>query len=405
MKIALVSFEFPPFSVVGGIGTYFFQTAQMLVKNGVCVEVFTSHREEKLTSEMESSVLVHRLGTNDIDIFRKKVLALFEERHQEVGFDFIEGPEYGADTLFILNKYPGLPSHIKLHTPSFLIRRISAGNLSVLAKTKYIMGALLRFKKPDIFWNENFKEDIEYQNLLNAHVISSPSKDLKSKVVKYWHIKKHKINIVPYCYSPKKALLEIPVGTPNEKLIITFIGRLEKRKGVHLLINVIPEIIKKHPKVVFKFIGRSQSSPDPTMDMKNYLISHLINHLRNIEFIEEQTQEQLTAHLSSTSVCIFPSIWENFPNVCLEAMAAARCIIGSKNGGMAEMLADGAGVLISPEKPKEIIRRLNDLLANPEKRLRYGAKGRRKVLSDYNEEVIFKNYIALTNSTLAKKTD
>lgn len=401
MKIALVSFEYPPHSIVGGIGTYFYQTAQMLVKNGLYVEVFTSHSDAKLSSEIESSVLVHRLNTNDINVFRKKVLCLFEERQKEIDFDFIEGPEYGADTFFILKKYPSLPSHIKLHTPGFLIRKISAGKLSFTSKARYLVGAFLRFKKPDLFWKQPFREDIEYQNLINAHVITSPSKDLRKQVVKYWHVKSSKIHELPYCYTPKETLLSVPAGTAEETLIVTFIGRLETRKGVHLLIDVIPEVIKKHPKVIFKFIGRSLSSPNPCMNMKSYLSKSLSDYEKNIEFIEEQTQEQLVAHLASSSICIFPSIWENFPNVCLEAMAAARCIVGSKNGGMSEMLADGAGVLISPHRPKQIVSKLNDLLSHADKRIAYGISARKKVLSNYNEDVIFKNYLALLNSTLA----
>ena len=349
--------------------------------------------------------MVHRLGTNDIDVFRIGVLSIFEERQKQIDFGFIEGAEYGADTFFILKKYPALPSHIKLHTPSFLIREISLGSLGPLGKARYIFGALLKLKKPDIFWRQNFSDDIEYQNLLNAHVITSPSKDLREKIIRYWHISQKRIKLLPNGYTPKKELLQIPVKSSNELLTITYIGRLETRKGVHLLIDVIPEVIKTHPKVVFKFIGRSLSSPDTAISMKSYLKKHLATYTKNIEFVDEQTQEQLFAHLASSSICIFPSIWENFPNVCLEAMAAARCIVGSKNGGMSEMLADGAGVLISPHRTNQIVSKLNDLLSHADKRLAYGIAARKKVLSDYNEDIIFKNYIALVNSTLAQETD
>jgi glycosyltransferase involved in cell wall biosynthesis len=58
---------------------------------------------------------------------------------------------------------------------------------------------------------------------------------------------------------------------------------------------------------------------------------------------------QVPPVLGDADVCIFPSLWENFPFVCLEAMSGA--IVGSSAGGMAEMLAEGAGMLVKPGSP------------------------------------------------------
>jgi glycosyltransferase involved in cell wall biosynthesis len=86
---------------------------------------------------------------------------------------------------------------------------------------------------------------------------------------------------------------------------------------------------------------------------------------------------------------VYPSLWENFPNVCLEAMSAARAVIGSSAGGMAEMLDEGAcGRLVDPHDYKNLARQIISLLDSPRERIRLGQLARSKVLSAYNEEHI-----------------
>ena len=64
---------------------------------------------------------------------------------------------------------------------------------------------------------------------------------------------------------------------------------------------------------------------------------------------------------AKVAVCVFPSIWENFPNVCLEAMSAGRGIAASWNGGMAEMLDAGhCGLPFPPNSPQRLAQAVSD---------------------------------------------
>lgn len=399
IKIALVSFEYPPKTAVGGIGTYMYQTAQMLMRHKIYVEVFTSTIGEMDESSIEDGILIHRLSTTNHDFFRKEISRLFKERNSKIHFSCIEGPEYGADTYYIKKSFPEIPLHIKLHTPSFLIRDITGKKLTIFQKTRFILGALRKLEKPIAYWQYKYTTDLEYLNLIEATFITSPSGDLIKQVRRRWKIDKP-IYLLPSSYTPRSELLEISTNDLPDKPIITYIGRLEIRKGVHNFSEIVPKVASVYPNAIFRFIGRDFPSPNKGISMKSYLSSSLSDFIENIEFIGEISQRELPKFLANTSICVFPSLWENFPNVCLESMSAARCVIGGKNGGMSEMLANDCGILVNPKNLNEIAETIIKTLKQPEIIIQRGINARDKILNSYNEEIIIKHYINLLINNL-----
>ena len=111
--------------------------------------------------------------------------------------------------------------------------------------------------------------------------------------------------------------------------------------------------------------------------------SHLIDVCGHVSL------DMMPKAYSEMSVCVFPSVWENFPNVCLEAMSAGRAIVATYTGGMAEMLDNGeAGVMIPPRNPMAIADAVINLLRSPEKCLTMGNNARQKVLEKYSDEKV-----------------
>ncbi len=72
------------------------------------------------------------------------------------------------------------------------------------------------------------------------------------------------------------------------------------------------------------------------------------HHRSRIRFEGPLPREQLRERLVRAAVCCFPSRWENFPNVCLEAMSLGVPVIGSDAGGMAEIIEDRRSGRIFP---------------------------------------------------------
>ena len=108
-----------------------------------------------------------------------------------------------------------------------------------------------------------------------------------------------------------------------------------------------------------------------------------------LEFHDQVPLDQIATVFASTDICVFPSIWDNFPNVCLEAMSAARGVVGTHTGGMREMLHQNtAGRIIPPRQPHKIAEAVLELLQNPHLRMKLGQAARDRIITKYNAETI-----------------
>ncbi|XGV97100.1 MAG: glycosyltransferase family 4 protein [Leptolyngbya sp. BL-A-14] len=389
MKIAFISYEYPPDTATGGIATYVYQVARMMQQRGHHVEVFTSspHREGVM---IEDGVVVHRiLYTTNTDRrdFATYAGKVFAQRHATIGFDVVEGPENDAHARGAIALVPDMPLVVKLHTPYFMVLELNYVPPSRNMKLRRMMGALRRGQLPKPFAvQEPYDPQLDPERIhtLDADEITTPSQALGDRLIETWGLPPEKVIHLPNPYIPTTELLTISPQTQTQT--VSFLGRLEVRKGVLNLAKAIPLILQKHPQVTFQFVGEVCPSPtNPNVTMQQYLTRQLWRYRRSLKFTGAIPLQQIPSYLAQTDICVFPSRWENFPNVCLEAMAAARGIVGSHAGGMTQMLDDGkAGHLISPQKPEQIAAAVIDLLNNPTRRIEMGELARERVLSEYN---------------------
>lgn len=394
MKIAFISYEYPPDTAYGGIATYIYQVAKMLSNRGHHVEVFTcsSHRNG---TEIEDEIVVHRvIETNRRNRreFSQRIGRLFAQRHHEVHFDVLEAPEADAHARGAVELVPDIPLVVKLHTPRFLCQQLGYVEPSIDLKIRRFVGAVRRGNKPTPLprfqYNaSDIENDLEHIHTLDADEITTPSKDLGEKLIQVWGLDAEKVVHLPNPYIPSPELLNISLDINTNR--ISFVGRLEVRKGILDLSNAIPLVIAQYPQAKFRFIGTASVSPRPKLNMQQYLEKKLWRCSSALEFTGKVSLEKIPDLLANTDICVFPSVWENFPNVCLEAMSAGRAIVGSSAGGMKDMLDNGqAGKLVPPRSPEKIAEAIIELLNNQTLRIKLGTAARKRVLSDYNLEKI-----------------
>jgi glycogen synthase len=379
MKIAFISFEFPPDTAIGGIATYTENAALLMAGKGHQVEVFTSSPgRTSLNEPLADNILVHRIQTTDRDNFYKAILPVFTQRHQQSAFDLAESPEYGYEGMEIKKTFPALPMIVRFHTPGFWVKHLNkkfvAGSLK--EKIKKLLG-IKQYKKD---------KDKEYQFAQMADGWVVPCVSMKDILTEYWKLEAEKITIIPNPFLPSQALLNIEAATATNT--ITFIGRLEVRKGVTQLAAAIPAVLTQKPGVQFRFVGKPNHAPGKKGMMDDYLKEQLKPFENNIQFIAHVPKEKIPALLAQTDICVFPSYWELFGYVCAEAMAAARGIVAGKEGGMRDMLEDiNGGILIDPLSPQQIADGILFLLDHPEERIAMARRSREKVISYYSKEV------------------
>jgi glycogen(starch) synthase len=386
MRIAYISYEHPLGVGGGGIGTYIGQVSRLMAERGHGVEVFAAAPGYNGFCVAENGCQINFVPVSGRRSFPEDVLSTFRSRHEINPFDLVESPEYGADAIAIKKEYPHLPLILKLHTPSFLTATLNAYKRRSVDKVRYVAGALLRLQRINPYWRYQKASDPEYSLYQMADAVSSPSNSLAGIVSRKWG--QRQIDIIPYPFE-RKMLTDFQSTIKESPFIVTFIGRIERRKGVVDLIKAIPAIIKRYPDTVFRLVGEAVPSPRRGLMMDEYLQNIAGRHAHLLDFTGLLPHQAIPEIIRESHVCIFPSLWENFPNVCLEAMFAGKAVIGTGNGGMADMITDGFdGLLIPPGKPAAIARAVNRLGSDRLLLDRIGINARQTVLSKYNGATI-----------------
>lgn len=112
----------------------------------------------------------------------------------------------------------------------------------------------------------------------------------------------------------------------------------------------------------------------------------------------EVSHEEVLEALRTCAVFVLPSHTEGFPNVVVEAMAAAAPIIATPVGAVPDMLAEGAGVLVPVSDAERLGKALRHLLSEPRAREAIGARARRRAIEHYSVSSVTQRYVALWKS-------
>jgi glycosyltransferase involved in cell wall biosynthesis len=388
VKIALVSYEFPPDTHHGGIATYTAQAARMLAARGHGVEVFAGS-DDRQGTWTEDGFTVHRIRceSGGVATFRRRVADVLCPRYEALGgFDVLETPEVNGEAVECLRRLPRLAFVVRLHTPTYLVAQISDPPWGWLQKARFVLGSLLRRHWPRFPKTSDAADRFERAVAAAADEVVGPSSAIAERVGFDWRLRADRVAMVPNVFTPQRALLQLAPGASEPRVV--FVGRLEPRKGVHHLAQAIPAVLRRHPQVRFRFVGRNVYWSAHAMQMQQHIETVCAGCLPSLEFTGEVRQDELPGHLASGAIAIVPSTWENFPNVCLEAMSAARAVIGSSAGGMRDMLAEGAGLLIPPGGPRAIAEAICRLLEDPALVNELALRGRRRVLANYGAQQV-----------------
>lgn len=386
MRIAFVSREYAGVGSGGGIGTYVRNAAQMLASRGHDIEVFTEG--QPAGTLFEGGI---RVSVADCQAMRfaEAVVPQFEATHRANPFDVVETAEYGADAAIIFERFPEIARVVKLHTASFQLEAMNEAYLTFATKLRFMMGALRRGRFPSPFWGRYSAEtDPERRMTLSADEISAPSAAILAWTGKVWEIDPGSLSVIPNVYVPTAPILDAdPAG---RKPLVTFVGKLETRKGVIELARAIPLILRARPETRFRFVGRVLLHP-ATAQPLDEVIMKLAGSAASahIEFTGPVDYSKIAGHLTESSVAVFPSYWENYGYVCLEAMAAGCGVVASSTGGMAELITQNeTGWLIPAKDPQAIAKAVIALLADPTMSAAMGGKARASVLDCYSNEAI-----------------
>lgn len=379
MRICLISEEYPtPSSGWGGIGTYTYNLAHGLSREGESVFVI-SRSEGEEEEYQDGSILVYCIPAINfpipflhpyLNIFgyslavKRKLKKIIEEERIEV----VEAPEYAAEAFFFSRAKKRIPLLVRLHTPHII--------------TEEICGIIPNFYSRIVRW-------MEKETTIHANAITSPSRS----IAELCQVKigfRNPFSVIPNPIDTSQ-FLKVDYQCRLPEYLLLYVGKLQDLKNVKVLMQVLPRVLRRFPKVRLRLIG-GDTLTGPKGGSYREMMEGLAQELkveRSVEFLDMKPRNELIEHYQQARLAIFPSLFENFPYTCLEAMSCGCPVIGSRVGGLPEMIEEGvSGFLFQLDNIGELTEKIVTLLSDPSLAEKMGDEAARRVRLYYSQEVI-----------------
>ena len=210
---------------------------------------------------------------------------------------------------------------------------------------------------------------LEKRLLKKAECIITPSPHMKG----YYSTVKNKISVVPNGVDLEEVRNS---GQTKEDIIhpsILFMGRLEKVKGVDILIRSIPFVADAIPDIHTYIAGSGEEENKLKRLVKKLDIPE------NVTFLGFISGDVKWSYYKSTDLFVLPSLNDNAPVALPEAMACGKPVVASNVGGVPYMVEDGVtGLLFKCGDVEELAEKAIALLQNKEMREKMGVAGLEK---------------------------
>ncbi|MBF0561510.1 MAG: glycogen synthase [Alphaproteobacteria bacterium] len=285
-----------------------------------------------------------------------------------------------------------------------------------LVITVHSLEPLRPWKREQIGRGYDLSSWIEKTALEMADAVIAVSKSTREDILRLFNVDPERVPVLPngidtdeYQKVENRAVLD-QYGIDPAKPYVLFVGRMTRQKGLYYLLQAIPQL---DANIQVVLCAGESDTPELQRELEA-MVAGLKSHRPGIIWIPEMVKRQTTIALySQAAVFCCPSIYEPFGIINLEAMACNTPVVGSKVGGIAEVVVDGeTGFLIDaklsdkmPHDPTDpdgfaaaMAEAINRLARNPALRDAMGAKGRERVLQNYSWTSIAHQTLALYKS-------
>jgi glycosyltransferase involved in cell wall biosynthesis len=166
-------------------------------------------------------------------------------------------------------------------------------------------------------------------------------------------------------------------GNLGGKRYLLFFGTLSFIKGIGVIAEALPGILARHPDLHAAFIGRDDGIPGGKR-----AFAHVREACRGSEsrlfYHPAVPKASLLPVIAAAEGVLMPSLADNYPNACLEAMAQGSIVVGSRDSSLDEMIRDGVDGFLcengNAASLAEAIERLLGLEPRAKERMRMAAR-------------------------------
>jgi glycosyltransferase involved in cell wall biosynthesis len=206
----------------------------------------------------------------------------------------------------------------------------------------------------------------------NIHTFLFASNFMAEKTLEFWSDNTIRAKILKNPFDSTKFQM-----TREYDDYCIFFGRLIEEKGVEVLLEAMKGVPKK---VKLKIVGDG-------VDRNKYEVRAKELGLDNIEFVGAKWGEEMDDILRKSRFVVVPSVWhENFPYVIIQSFAFGKPVIGSRRGGIPELIQHGEfGFIFDVANPSELSAQIEQLWNDPQLAISMGTKAKRYADDNFND--------------------
>lgn len=203
-------------------------------------------------------------------------------------------------------------------------------------------------------------------------------------------------SLLSRCSPHERTALRMRFAPNNERLLF-FVGRIVHEKGLHVLLQAMPMILNDYPNTRLIVAGKNSAKMRPLA--AELRIEHAVNFLG---FISDRERDHL---YQTVDAAIFPSLYEPFGIVALEAMALGCNVLGSDVGGLGEVIHHMQnGLTFYPNDPESIAWAVDELFQNPIAARQRRDRARYQVQHKYDWRVIAEETVQLYSEVVSERS-
>lgn len=367
----MLSWEFPPL-VVGGIARHVHDLALSLSRQGVTVTVLTAGSGETEPHEERGNLTVRRVAPGN-----PRPVG-FVEQVMQLNLNLLQG------TLALAaegRRFSLVHAHdwVTAYAGKAIKHGLGLPLVATIHATEWGRNNGLH---NDL---QRYISDVEWWLGYEAWRVICCSRYMAAELRSVFQLPADKIDIIPNgVFIRDFAPGPIPPGfreryaAPDERIIF-HVGRLVREKGLDVLLEAMPRILRTNPRVKLIVSGRGPHEGELHEHARRL---GLYNQVYFTGYIDDATRNLL---YSVADVAVFPSLYEPFGIVALEAMAAGAPPVVSDTGGISEVVTHGRnGLKARTGNAVSLAENIAWMLQHPERRAEMRRQGQEDVRNLYN---------------------
>ena len=400
MRIAFITSEYvTEASHAGGLANYLARVTKGMTNRGHEVEIFVESNDDAMICH--NNGLVHRVNPKSVIVeridrfsqyrlhkslkgitvsyaLRRQLLC----RHQANPFNIVQTSSWGARGLF---------STFRLPIP--IVTR--ASSYEPLWRAGYGWPLTL---------DQRICERLELLALKRSDAVYAPSQALANILEK--RLSKAISSIMPpFVFDSIETNREIG-HTFRHIDYLLFFGTMGALKGVHILAQAIKRVISQVPELRFVFVGNEEIGPTGGR-MWDYVVQQAGPYSDRLWHISSLTHADLYPIISHSRGVVLPSLMNNLPNTCLEAMALGKVVIGTRGASFEQLIENGiSGFLVTPGNVMELAEAIRKVwLMKESDRVDIGRNAKARVVSLLSPEHTCKELEHYFRTIIKQKTN